>query len=322
MTASPPHCRTIDTETVRPDERVQFWEEAWRSRRLAFRCSPHAEEGLRARQVSVNAGILGVALTSANAHVIERTAETVRAFPCESVFVNIVRTGGTFMYQRGHCMKVQAGEMLVYDARHPYLLGGAPSFELIHVDIPVALFQSRLARADMSRPLHISAGDGTNRLYQRTLSALLMALLDGRTSSSEATDGLDQQVCDLLGALVGQATGQASLSALSAGHLLAAKAYVEEHLIDAALCSQDVAIAIGISERHLRRLFAVQDTSLTDYVFTRRLERAHAALRDPQQRSATVAETAYRCGFASHAHFSRAFKQRFGVTPSELLCRH
>jgi len=57
---------------------------------------------------------------------------------------------------------------------------------------------------------------------------------------------------------------------------------------------------------------------VADYVLARRLDRAREQLLDPQRRGTTVAETAYHCGFASPSHFSRAFKQRFGITPTQL----
>ncbi|MBF2937786.1 helix-turn-helix domain-containing protein, partial [Pseudomonas aeruginosa] len=49
----------------------------------------------------------------------------------------------------------------------------------------------------------------------------------------------------------------------------------------------------------------------------RRLERARQLLASPQGRRLDVAEVAYRHGFSSQAHFARAFKARYGMTPSE-----
>lgn len=315
MSAFPTHRCAIDTLPVRPEERVRYWEEQCRANLVGLRCSLHADEGLLAQQICVDAGPLRLGRTRANSHVIERTSEMIRAFPQESIFVNLILSGGIFMYQRGHHAKLQAGDMLVYDARYPYILGGSPSFDLIHVDIPADIFRARLARADLGKPFQISAANGTNRLYHRTLSKLLLGLIDGQPAGAD----IDHQVCDLLGATMGRATGEAGLSVLSTTHLLAAKAYVEEHLDEEGLRANDIAQAVGVSERHLRRLFAAQGVSLADYLLGRRLDRARLALQDPQQRSATVAETAYRFGFSSHAHFSRAFKQHFGLTPSELL---
>lgn len=316
----------FDTRPLQPEERVAYWERQCRDNVVSLRCSPHAEEGLVARQVCVEAGALRLGKTSANAHVIERTPQMIRAHPQESVFVNVVLRGGTFTYQRGHCAKLQPQEALVYDARHPYLIGGGPDFELLHIDIPVAVFHRHLLRDDLAQPLQIDGTDRTAQLYLRTLSRLVLAQVDGRGGAAARDDepagagaDVEQQVCDLLAALVRQSReGAAPLSALSAGHLLAAKAYIDEHLDDDGLQAAQVAQAVGISERHLRRLFAAQDLTLADHLQARRLDLAHRLLRAGAGRGATVAEIAYRCGFASAAHFARCFKQRFGLTPTQL----
>ena len=319
MTASTLHRYSINTAPVSPERRVSYWEEECRANLVGFRCSSHSDDGLLAHQTCLNVDQLRIGQTTANAHVIERTPDMIRAFPRESIFVNVILSGETFVYQRGHCAKLQQGDVLIYDARYPYLVGGADTFNLLHIDIPAEVFQTQLARADVKKPIHIAMAHSTSRLYNRTLSRLLLDLIDGPAEARCSNEVLHQQVCDLLGAMMGQSEGGPALSALSAGHLLAAKAYISEHLDDEDLHAQGIAREVGISERHLRRLFAAQDESITDYVLARRLDRARQALLDPRLRGCTVAETAYRCGFASHAHFSRVFKQRFGVTPSELL---
>jgi AraC-like DNA-binding protein len=309
---------SIDTTQVRPELRVRYWEEECRTNLVGIRCSSYSDHGLLAKQTSLDQGNLRLAITSANAHVIERTPDMIRATPRESIFINVVREGETFIYQRGHCVKVHKGDVLVYDARYPFLLGGAENFSQLHVDIPADLFHTQLVRTHLNHPLHIAAATHTHRLYSHTLSSLLLNLIEGPAQPLQNSESLDSQVCDLLGVLIHQGEGHTVTSALSATHLLAAKAYIEERLGDEGLHADQIAHAAGISERHLRRLFAAQDSAVADYVLARRLDRAREQLLDPQRRGTTVAETAYHCGFASPSHFSRAFKQRFGITPTQL----
>ncbi len=317
MTGSTFQRCSIDTAATAPDERVRYWEEQCRDNLVSFRCTSHADEGLVAQLSCLDMAAMRVGRTGANAHVIERTPEMIRSFPRDSIFVNLILAGETFVYQRGHCAKLQRGDVLLYDARHPYLVGGASHFDLLHIDIPAADCQACLGRAEIRQPIQLDSRGSTAQLYSRTLSRSLLDLLDGPAVPRHSPQALRQQVCELLRLMMGQAEGGSALSALSAGYLLAAKAFIDEHLGDEALRAEHVAAGVGISERHLRRLFAVQGGSLADHLLARRLERARHDLLDPRLRSCTVAETAYRCGFASHAHFSRAFKLRFGMTPSE-----
>ncbi|MFD0327423.1 helix-turn-helix transcriptional regulator [Streptacidiphilus monticola] len=78
---------------------------------------------------------------------------------------------------------------------------------------------------------------------------------------------------------------------------------------------QDIAAAHSISLRYLHQLFQRQGTTVNSYVRTRRLEAARSELARTQGPRRTVAAVAARWGFTSAAHFSRVFRQSFGMTP-------
>lgn len=73
-----------------------------------------------------------------------------------------------------------------------------------------------------------------------------------------------------------------------------------------------------VTPRQVQRLFAREGTCFSDYVRDARLERARAALADPTQRHRRVLAIALDCGFDDFSAFSRAFRRRFGMTPSEV----
>jgi len=55
--------------------------------------------------------------------------------------------------------------------------------------------------------------------------------------------------------------------------------------------------------------------SITGQIWERRLEQAAIALRDAERASHTVAQIAFANRFEDAAHFTRAFKRRFGFSP-------
>ena len=89
--------------------------------------------------------------------------------------------------------------------------------------------------------------------------------------------------------------------------------------IDSALSTdldlKTLAAETSYSRNHFIRMFRAS-TGYTpyQYVLRRRVERAQAMLGD---RSKQLLEIAMACGFSSHAHFSRMFRQVLGVSPSE-----
>ncbi|MRW91242.1 helix-turn-helix domain-containing protein [Duganella sp. FT80W] len=75
------------------------------------------------------------------------------------------------------------------------------------------------------------------------------------------------------------------------------------------------AIALNVSEATLRRRLARDGHSMSGLLLEVRLSQAMMLL---QATDDYVGQIALDCGFANHAHFSRMFKGRFGITPTQL----
>src|SRR5258708_32304072 len=91
--------------------------------------------------------------------------------------------------------------------------------------------------------------------------------------------------------------------------------YIDRHL-DEQLELDSLAKVAAFSPFHFHRLFTAWfGETLGDYVRRRRLETA--AMRLVAQPRLTVTQVALSVGFGSTEAFARAFKTRFGSTPTE-----
>jgi AraC-like DNA-binding protein len=63
-------------------------------------------------------------------------------------------------------------------------------------------------------------------------------------------------------------------------------------------------------------LKALTDQNVTDYIRDYRLERAMAMLKNGE---GLVYEVASKVGFNSEKYFARAFKEKFGISPSQVM---
>ncbi len=90
---------------------------------------------------------------------------------------------------------------------------------------------------------------------------------------------------------------------------------IERQLDDPDLTPARVAQSEGISERYLQRLFEGAGDNFTHYIRERRLLRTSVDLANPAEAHHSVSEIAFRHGFNDAAHFSRAFRDRFGMSP-------
>lgn len=98
------------------------------------------------------------------------------------------------------------------------------------------------------------------------------------------------------------------------------KNYLLMHLRDPDLSMPQAAAAMGISARYARQLLADEQTSFRSYIQGQRLDRCRRDLTDPRHATRNVGDVAFAWGFNDLAHFSRIFKQRFGVSPRD--CRN
>jgi len=92
------------------------------------------------------------------------------------------------------------------------------------------------------------------------------------------------------------------------------KHYIREH-IDEPLNREVLAAVAGFSVSHFHRIFtAYTDQNITSYVRRVRLERAGRKLR---MGAVDITQVALAAGYETHSAFSKAFKQQYGLSPSE-----
>jgi len=97
--------------------------------------------------------------------------------------------------------------------------------------------------------------------------------------------------------------------------------YIREH-IDEPLPREVLAEVAGFSVPHFHRIFtACAGENIASYVRRERMVRAGRKLR---MGAVDITQVALAAGYDTHAAFSKAFKQHFGLSPSEfrlLYCR-
>ena len=94
--------------------------------------------------------------------------------------------------------------------------------------------------------------------------------------------------------------------------------FMEANYMDCELTPERIADANGISIRYLHSLFQQAGITVSKWIWERRLKATREDLLDPSMAHRRVSEIAYHRGFNDPAHFSRAFKTRFKISPSKL----
>ena len=89
---------------------------------------------------------------------------------------------------------------------------------------------------------------------------------------------------------------------------------IKENVDNADFSVENLADLLNISRIQLyRKIKAMFDVNVTDYINNIRLEQAKSMLQNPEL---TISEVAYKTGFSSPNYFSTVFKNKFGLTPN------
>lgn len=92
------------------------------------------------------------------------------------------------------------------------------------------------------------------------------------------------------------------------------KKYIREHM-QGPLDREVLAEVAGFSVPHFHRIFTAEvGENISDYVRRLRLERAGRKLR---LGAVDITEVALAAGYETHSAFGKAFKQQYGLSPSE-----
>jgi AraC-like DNA-binding protein len=296
-----------------PDQqRIELWESHNADRLIGLRCRTLTAAVLEATEINVQLERLHLARVRGSAHVVERDHDLIRRRPTDAIALFFGLAGEAFFYHDDGVRSLQPGQLLMCDADRPFMRGFSQGLEELVLTVPRDVFADLTGLDGVAQPVVVDFAGGTNSFAQA------LARQVGAAARVEGWQPADEQV---LLELVGALAGEGRRADLPSAHSAAARAYIDHHVFDPGLSAAEVAAAVGISTRHLSRVFAESGSSLPKYVLARRLEAAQALLHLPKATSMTIADVAHQCGFISVAHFSNAFSSRFGERATDVRRR-
>lgn len=95
------------------------------------------------------------------------------------------------------------------------------------------------------------------------------------------------------------------------------RTYIRRHYADPALSPPQIARAHAVSLRRLYQVWSETEQSMAEFVMRTRLEAARDRIAERSPRPPAISAVARECGFVDNTHFSRRFRQAFGLSPRE-----
>ncbi|MDN3446010.1 helix-turn-helix domain-containing protein [Microbacterium sp. APC 3901] len=256
----------------------------------------------------------------ATSHVVERTPELIARSDRSYFKLSLMLAGTGLLIQDDREAVLQAGDLAVYDTDRPYSLVFDDDFRTMVVMFPKHLISLPSDMIGQLTAVRISGQGGLGGMVVPYLTQLAGNLdqLAGTTGARLAHSALD-----LVTTVFTRELGLDGVSADPHRALVQRiRSYIDRNLASTDLGPASIASAHFISTRHLHGLFQEQGVTVSTWIRTRRLEQCRRDLLDPMLADRPVAAIAARWGFVDAAHFSRAFKSAFGISPSEYRAAH
>ncbi len=136
------------------------------------------------------------------------------------------------------------------------------------------------------------------------------------TSGNAATDGPGQG--PMHAAAMPSQTHKPVLTRKSPTREEAVRAHIEDHLNDPELGMAQLCRTFAMSRRTVYRMFA-GDGGVARYLTERRLARAFGELSAASPSRGLISAVAERHGFVDQNHFSRLFRRKFQIAPSDAI---
>jgi len=311
--------RLLSTDAVPRAQRLAYWTDMICNIYVQLGCDPvrHASTGdfdgsIRRHSLPC----LDVSVVRSGAQSVMRTPGHIARSSDDYFLVGIQTRGRGVVRQDGRDAVLAVGDFALYDSTRPYQLLFDDAFEQIVLKLPGERLRGELRDTEALTATAVSGREGAGHLLINMIGTLREDIdtLHPASALAVANGVLNVLVAGLQTLPAARAPG---LSKLTAFHLARIRRRIDERLADAELSVGSLAAELGLSVSQIHRVFKSEPLTPAQYIWERRLEACSRDLLAPRLAGRSVSEIAYGRGFNDAAHFSRAFRERFGCSPRE-----
>ena len=239
--------------------------------------------------------------------------------PTEAIqdcYLAVVLTSGKYtLEQGGRQVSLQPGDITLYDATEPHSIVMPQTSSKILISIPRKMFNQRIYNVGKLTAKKITAKSGIGAVASSFIQTTVNQL--NQLEQSQFLE-MSDPILDILTLSLNQLnTGSTHLSDHKRLTLMRVKQYINQHGEDGDLSTEMISNGVGLSLRYINNLFNSEDTSLMRFLTQQRLELAKRRLSNHLLGHKTITELAMQSGFNNMAHFSRLFKQNYGMSPRQ-----
>ena len=306
----------VSTSGIAERKRFLFWQDAVCDTFVDLDCKAYADRPFFGELATARCNDLHFSSVRADGQIVERTPARIRHAREEVMLISLQVRGAGLIAQDGREARLGPGDFACYDSTRPYTLTFTADFEQIVLHMPREAMIRRIGRTEAWTARRIEATSPVGSL-------VLPFVRQTASIVSDVTPTTASQLSETCLSLVTAALADHNGSQMDGGSaartalIFRAKALIDSLLHDHTLNTEKIAGLVGISSRYLQDLFHAEQSTVSDWIWKRRLERSRRYLADPLHAGDSIAQIALSCGFADFGHFSRRYREAFGASPRE-----
>ncbi|MFB7753591.1 helix-turn-helix domain-containing protein [Streptomyces sp. NPDC056121] len=306
----------MTTASVPDRDKVAYWNDAVSRTLVPMTITPRGDGAFDGRIATDRLGYLQVSTMEADAKQVSRTPALIARSSEALLAVGVQMSGTATFVQDGRRTEVGEGDLVVYDTTRPYSLDYPRRFATHIFQLPRRTLGVSDSEIRQVTGIAIGTADGFGAMLLPFLATLASSPADGYPPA--VANRLAGNVVDLFATLIAERAHPGDTNADARSHLmLRILDHVNRNLGDPDLSPERIAQKHRISVRYLHRLFESEGTTVGRLIRQRRLEECGRELARRGRTAPTVSAVAQRWGFVNPAHFSRAFRAVYGVSPRE-----
>ncbi len=309
--------RSFSTDHIPAPDRQEAW--LWNAKQICGDCNfqfptkfPFHGSISRRRLADLEMTLFSSSAVSFNKYPVANSNSGNRA--C----IVITQLQGLRRYcQNGKTTILKKGDATLIDSGVPWSSDCPGDCARLYLRIPQVLIESQLRFNEFAFATRISGDSGLGAILYR-LSTSLFEQAES-LSMVEGVSAMEGYLRILAACLRGDNAQTAANPVLELSTRITN--YIETHLTESTLGPVEIATALGISVRHVHRAFSNQESTVADWIRTRRLKHCQSDLCNPRLQAKSITEIAFYWGFNDSAHFSHAFKKQFRICPRTFRSR-
>jgi AraC-like DNA-binding protein len=248
--------------------------------------------------------------------VITRPKRLIRPEDTNSYWVTAVTVGEWSVRLDDGDITMKPGEVIIFDPADEVAVNYQPSgpeseCTIINITMPKHLLTASSGALPARFPLYIPLAN--------PMSTILYGMIQNICArSTQLADGHIERVMDRLADIICESIldnfkYRDQYQTYESTHSWLAKAAIEKRLFDPELDANFIALSIGQNADYVQKLFVSENTTFTDWVRSRRLERLRAEFERPDRLSDSVDSIASNWGYRDITSMSRELIAKFGL---------